>query len=218
MSTVVQRFARRRDQRGAIMFVIAMTLTLLGALGVYAMSGAASEIRTSGYSRQAAQSQYVTEFGAVAMLETFSPQNASYFDAQMMLAPTAATATCRSALPPGAQNSSEVAQRCAKVPQAFFARTLTPGGGEGEGDQAKLFRDDSLSPSGQSRFSASFENEITEPITGGFQPGFDVNNGKCFRRYTITTYGQLKNASETLILSRTAGRARVTAGPFDCGG
>lgn len=218
---LVRRVQRRREQEGAILFVVAMTLALLGALGVYAMSGATSEVKTSGYSRQAAQSHYVSEYGTIAMLDSFSPQNASFFDAQMWLATTSSTALCQSALPPGAAGSSDVSQRCARVPQAYFQTAWGGGAGNeaGEGSSnSKIFLDDSLSPRGQTRFSARFTNEITEPITGGFQPGFDVNNGKCFRRYTITTYGQLSNATETLSLSRSVGRARVTAGPFDCGG
>lgn len=205
----LQRTRARRGQEGAILFVVAMTMAMLGALGVYAMSAATSEIKTSGYARQAAQSHYVSEYGTIAMLDAFSPQNASYFDAQMWLATSSATPLCQSALPTTAPGSTAVAQRCAKVPQEYFQTAW---------NNVPAFAEDSLAPSGQPRFSARFTSEITEPITGGFQPGYDANNGKCFRRYTITTYGQLSNAAETLTLSREVGRARVTAGPFDCGG
>lgn len=209
------RLRARRDQRGAILFVVAMTIALLGALGVYALGAATSEIRTSGYARQAAQTHYVSEYGTVAMLDAFSPANASYFDAQMLIAP--ATMGCKSAVSPSAPSSTAIAQRCAKVPQEYFRAAWT--GASNGGDQVVL--SDSLSP-GVSTATPRFTSELTEPITGGFQPGFDVNNGKCFRRYTITTYGQLQNNAAndatTITLGREIGRARVTTGPFDCGG
>jgi Tfp pilus assembly protein PilX len=207
------RVRARRQQEGAILFVVAMTLALLGALGVYAMSGATSEIKTSGYERQATQSHYVSEYGTIAMLDAFSPANASYFDAQMLTSPS--VSQCRSAMPAGSP-VTPVSQRCAKVPQEYFA-TAWKANGKVNGS-ADAFKNDSLTAASTATLVPRFTSEITEPITGGFQPGFDVNNGKCFRRYTITTFGQLSTAGETRTLSREVGRARVTAGPFDCGG
>lgn len=210
------RFRARQDQRGAVLFVVAMTLALLGALGVYALGAATSEIKTSGYARQATQTHYISELGTVAMVDAFSPANASYFDAQMLIAPT--TMNCLSSVAPSAPESTAIAKRCAKVPQEYFR---TAWSSQGSSTRASATRPDSLTP-GTSTATARFTSELTDPITGGFQPGFDVNNGKCFRRYTITTYGQLQNNaandSTTVTLGREIGRARVTTGPFDCGG
>lgn len=213
MRSAKLRMRARREQRGAILFVVAMTLALLGALGVYALGAATSEIKTSGYARQAAQTHYISEYGTIAMLDAFSPQNASYFDAQMVTtAPTDPNA-CKSNLALNAARSTNIASRCAKVPQAYFATSWKGGAGSD-----LVVKPDSLAPSGQSKFTPRFTSELTDPISGGFQPGFDVNNGKCFRRYTITTYGQLLNDGATMTLGREIGRARVTTGPFDCGG
>lgn len=208
---VLARARARQSQRGAILFVVATTLALLGALGVYALGAATSEIKTSGYARAAAQTHYISEYGTVAMLDAFSPGNASYFDAQMLLPPNVSD-PCQSAVPPNASTVTQIAKRCAKVPQGYFQNAWKGGSGS-----TSALRPDSLSPVAN-RSSARFTSELTDPITGGFQPGFDVNNGKCFRRYTITTYGQLMNANETMTVGREIGRARVTAGPFDCGG
>lgn len=208
MKRMYRRHRARIDQRGAILFVVAMTLTLLGAIGIYALGAATSEIRTSGYARASAQTHYISEYGTVAMLDAFSPANASYFDAQMLL-PASATDPCLSAVSAHASSVTAIAKRCAKVPQGYFQNAWKDG--------SKVLHDDSLSPVA-GRVSARFTSELTDPITGGFQPGFDVNNGKCFRRYTITTYGQLMNADQTQTIGREIGRARVTTGPFDCGG
>jgi hypothetical protein len=212
---LLARVRARRHQGGAILFIVAMTLALLGALGVYALGAATSEIKTSGYARQAAQTHYISEYGTIAMLDAFSPANASYFDAQMLLSP--ATMNCKSAVKAGSSEVTAIAQRCAKVPQEYFTTAWKGASGTG----AAVTRPDSLSP-GVSTATPRFTSELTDPITGGFQPGFDVNNGKCFRRYTITTYGQLQNNAAndatTLTLGREIGRARVTTGPFDCGG
>ncbi len=212
---LMARLRSRREQRGAILFVVAMTMALLGALGVYALGAATSEIKTSGYARQATQTHYISEYGTIAMLDAFSPANASYFDAQMLLPP--ATMGCKSAVAAGAASTTAIAQRCAKIPQEYFQTAWRGSAGQG----ANVVRSDSLSASGNAA-TARFTSELTDPISGGFQPGFDINNGKCFRRYTITTYGQLQNNAAndatTQTLGREIGRARVTTGPFDCGG
>jgi len=211
--SLLVRARARREQRGAVLFVVATTLALLGALGVYALGAATSEIKTSGFGRASAQTHYISEYGTVAMLDAFSPANASYFDAQMLLPPNTQD-PCTSAVSASASAVNAIAQRCAKVPQGYFQNAWKNGTG---GGSTTVLRPDSLSPSG-ARSSARITSELTDPITGGFQPGFDINNGKCFRRYTITTYGQLMNANESQTVGREIGRARVTTGPFDCGG
>jgi hypothetical protein len=60
------RFRRRRSERGAIVFVVAMTLAVLASLGLFALVAASGEVKTAGYGRQNLQSHYLAESGVVA--------------------------------------------------------------------------------------------------------------------------------------------------------
>ncbi len=57
---------RRRRERGAAVFVVVLVISLLTALGVYAVKTATLSNRASGYNRQLVQTHYVTELGMVA--------------------------------------------------------------------------------------------------------------------------------------------------------
>jgi hypothetical protein len=62
----------RSGARGAIMFVVAMTLSLLGAMGIYALNMATSEVKASGYLRQNAQTHYVSEWAVMGAAEALT--------------------------------------------------------------------------------------------------------------------------------------------------
>ena len=46
-------------RRGAVMFVVAMTIAVLASVGMYALAAASSEVRTSGNERQNTQTHYL---------------------------------------------------------------------------------------------------------------------------------------------------------------
>jgi Tfp pilus assembly protein PilX len=217
---VLRRARQHQRDRGAIIFIVAMTLSLLAAMGVYALTATSSEMRTSGYARQSTQAHYVTEYASQATNDVISPENASFYDNQMTLNVNVGTVTCESAAPKATDPSiaTEISKRCVKFSQNGLAdiwrinrgATVTP------------FGADAFAPSGSPVYgaqAAEFKAEITEPISNGLQPGFDVNNGKCFRKYTVTAIGSLRDGGGSgRILAREAGRSRIVAGPFDCGG
>lgn len=67
-----QRAARRSSQGGAVMFIVAMTLTLLGAMGAYALIVASREVSISGYLRQNLQTHYLSEWAVLGAAEELS--------------------------------------------------------------------------------------------------------------------------------------------------
>jgi hypothetical protein len=207
-----QRVQRRRRSEGAVIFIVATTLALLAGMGVYALTSTTSEVRTAGYQRQATQAHYVTDLGTTAAVETFSPENASYIDNQMRIA---SNLKCLSS-PQAALSSgvSEIAKRCVKLHPDYIKESLglapLPSNDSSKTDEYQTI------PGTQIR--GSFLSEITEPINNGMQAGFDLSNGKCFTRYTITTYVTTSNVTTAAKLARETSRARVVVGPFDCGG
>ncbi|MBW2529167.1 MAG: hypothetical protein JRI23_33635 [Deltaproteobacteria bacterium] len=73
------RLARRGAERGAAVFVVVLIVTVLSALGLFAVRSAALANTTAGYSRQMTQSHYVTEYGvSLAAGELGGPARQNY--------------------------------------------------------------------------------------------------------------------------------------------
>ncbi len=64
---VRRRLAARRGERGAAIFVVVLVVSLLTALGIFAVKTATLSNRASGYSRQLMQTHHVTSLGVVGV-------------------------------------------------------------------------------------------------------------------------------------------------------
>jgi hypothetical protein len=62
----------RRDERGAVLFVAVMAISLVMGLGVWSMYSASLLDRASGFGRQSAQAQYLSEFGILTVTALLS--------------------------------------------------------------------------------------------------------------------------------------------------
>jgi hypothetical protein len=67
-----RRSAKRARSGGAVMFIVAMTIALIAAMGVYALNIAATEVKTAGYLRQNVQTHYLSEYGVLTAAERFA--------------------------------------------------------------------------------------------------------------------------------------------------
>ncbi len=75
------RFPDRANERGAAIFVVVMVLTMLTAIGVFAMRAASLATTTSGYDRQNTQNHYVGEYGLLcAVTELSTTRRSAYVD------------------------------------------------------------------------------------------------------------------------------------------
>lgn len=61
------RSRRARTQRGAAIFIVLLVITLLSALGTYAVRSASLATMASGYSRQQIQTHYIADFAVYAL-------------------------------------------------------------------------------------------------------------------------------------------------------
>jgi hypothetical protein len=65
-AAVLRRHLRRRDERGAAVFMVVMVLTLITAIGVFSMRSASLVDLASGYNRQNVQAGFMAEYAARA--------------------------------------------------------------------------------------------------------------------------------------------------------
>ncbi len=63
---------KRRNERGAAIFVVISVITVLTAVGMFAAHTAGLNQRMSGYARQAAQSEFVADYGTMAAVNEMS--------------------------------------------------------------------------------------------------------------------------------------------------
>lgn len=72
---------RRREERGAAVFVVVLVVTMLSAIGMFAARSATLNTTSSGYMRQMTQTHYVTEYGMLAAMAEIATKPSAYIDA-----------------------------------------------------------------------------------------------------------------------------------------
>ena len=221
VSLVKRRSARRAKNAGAIIFVVAMTLAVLGSLGLYALNSASSEIKASGHERQAAQTQYLAEYGAIGASQFVTQNNAALFLSQMRDTTGKNDRFCLS-----------LADVPATAPQdALACRRL------GRDDMALSWARPALNPSslalvgtnagslGVSALEGDFYVELTDPALGPSPPNMQIAGAAtplCFVTFNATAIGLTRPNAYSNALAKLAGqgveqtRARITAGPIPC--
>ncbi|HEY6726924.1 MAG TPA: hypothetical protein VI197_22985 [Polyangiaceae bacterium] len=71
--------ARRQQERGAAVFIVVMVVTLLTAVGIFAIRSASLVDVASGYNRQSLQTEYVADYGVLLTAHELSTQAASAY-------------------------------------------------------------------------------------------------------------------------------------------
>jgi hypothetical protein len=61
------------------MFIVAMTMGVIGAMGLYALNMASAEVKTSGFVRQQLQTQYLSQFGTQAAAQALGGLNTQVY-------------------------------------------------------------------------------------------------------------------------------------------
>jgi hypothetical protein len=103
---------RRLAQGGAVLFIVAMTLAVLASLGLYALQSASTEVKTSGYTRQSAQSHYLSEYGALTGVNAMSGTTGQLYLGLMQTTATMDTqCTSLASVDPAASNLSKACRR-----------------------------------------------------------------------------------------------------------
>lgn len=216
---LLSRARRRARSRGAVMLILAMTLAVLAALGLYALKAASTEVKTSGYARQGAQSQYMAEYGILVGTQSMGGSIGA-----MQLAAAVSNADkdslCLSLTGIDLLNSGFRSQACRRVGSQELQNAIWNGGGvkpvENYQPGAKI---GSLGPYA---IQGDYFLEITDPACAYQAPGYSGGNF-WFTDTTLTAYGRTE--PDRVLLTLTAlqtiadqnvqvSRAHILAGPF----
>jgi hypothetical protein len=186
----------RAAQRGSAIFIVLLVITILTAVGTFAMQSAGLNQRSSGYSRQATQTGYVADYGALAALDEMTvlgPDVTRQFINQMM----SGTEPCISnmlidaggaGIPCYRMSPTDVENRL-KTSGNTMTLFDQDGGSLGPGPQYIAGKQPGP-PEGQ------FVVEFTDPVPSSPPAGYDQTgvgtNAYKSTRVTVTAIGQVR--------------------------
>lgn len=215
------RAERRAHSDGGVVFIVAMTLAVLAAVGMYALRAASTELKTSGYERQNAQTHYMTEYGVLAAAQEVNASKAQLYLGLMTGAPDVRCISLAPAMTVGGVPSSPtlMAKACRRMGAAELTKSwanvvntpiLTPIVGTTPGSM------------GSAPITGDFFIELTDPAQATPPAGFDLRLGLCFMQMTVTSVGMTIPIITNNDTATFAGegletaRARIIAGPVKC--
>jgi hypothetical protein len=212
---------RRKGERGAAIFVVVLVVTMLTAIGTFAIRAASVAESASGYDRQSTQNHYVGEYGLLGAVTELSTPKLDWYYKQLkagketcvatqgLTSPTGITLPCYPIQTSDIQASvdSNFSGRLLFEPATSSAGTVTPG---------------SLGPAG---LDGDFRIEMSDPGPVGLPvAGTSIGGTSQWRYYqvTLTSVGQVRPAGNAGVCVTTTagvagnetGRAFVVVGPI----
>lgn len=222
LDTAKRNARRRLRSGGAVIFIVAMTLAVLASLGLYALQSASTEVKTSGYIRQNAQSHYLSEYGMLTGVNAMSGTTGQLY-LSMMRNTTQMDIDCTSLQGVDLTNASNLTKACYRMGSAqigsAWGTAVTPIVAAQPGVAGSL---------GPYALTGDFYVEVTDPSMGAAMWGIDTQMGLCFQSFSLLAVGITEPDQQMLLqqgitLTPTAlygsegiemSRARVTAGPM----
>jgi len=139
---------RRQAERGAAVFIVVMVLTLLTAVGIFAVRSASLADVAAGYDREASQATLVAQYGSVATAAYLGTPGGSAIASNLQI-----NSFC--------QTNSFKQFPCFKTGSGLFETSVLNSSGE------DLFETSSPSLNASGKTDADFSVEITEPAKTG---------------------------------------------------
>ena len=216
----------RRDQSGAAMFIVAMTLAVLASVGVYALAAAATEVKTSGYERQNTQTHYLTQYAIIGAAHYLAASNVQ-LTYGLMANPTSRD-NCPLSLPGVGTGLDTMIAGCRRVPAQEMRDTSAWAIAhplDSYTGTAPLQSNVQPGSFGPTLMTGDFYVELTEPWQPKAPAGYALNLSMCFYEFTATASGitepQYPGATDTATPAFggegvEVQRARLVAGPTKC--
>jgi hypothetical protein len=224
---VLKRRARRRARSaGGVIFIVALTMSVLAAVGMYALRASSLEIRTAGFERQATQTHYLSEYGILGATQAFGGTTAQLY-LGMMMAPTSSAlrdTSCSSLAAPFSVSGltpSALSLACRRM----GSNELSNAWGLPAGSMITPYGGTPTIPGslGSATVQGDFFVELTDPGYVNPPAGYDLSLGFCFVELTTSATGITQPflaAANTTALYGGEGlemsRARITGGPIRC--
>jgi hypothetical protein len=224
-----RRSARRRHERGAALFIVAMTLAVLASVGVYALAAASNEVRTSGNERQSTQTHYLSQYGILVASEELAGAKAQLYLGVMLAKPDLNCTSLQGVPAFGTARVDPMVTACRRVGATEFHDSAgnwlaTPTDTyAGLAPYAPAVNPGSLGPI---PLKADFYVEFTAPTSTRNAAGYGLNTQTCFLQFTATSVGITQPQYVSGSGSSAAGapffggegletqRARLVAGPI----
>jgi hypothetical protein len=216
-----RRSARRRDEAGAALFVVSMTIAVLASVGMYALAAASSEVKTSGYERQNTQTHFLATYGVLGTTHEMIATKAQFYMGLMLSVPDTPCVSL-----PGVPNTASILTRaCRRLGAAELgvawtgAAILDPYAGTAPYQSG--VNPGSLGPTPT---QGDFFVELTEPTQANPPARYATNLQFCFIELTATANGITRPLfPSSPNWTQTYGneglevqRARIVAGPVQC--
>lgn len=226
---LLARASARRRSAGAAMFIVAVTLGLLAAMGVYGLAATAQDVRAAGYGRQAVQSQHAAALAVNLTASVLSPGNAQRIMNDMMLDSTLRDATvrkaCTTAKPLTLTGTDGIRDRAAEACLMLTPTSMKPYAQDSTNMIAPTgytipFSDESF---GKVQTFPNIRIELTNPIDWAAPAGFALSSGPgnpppVFTQIRVTIFAEMRPAAVSGKLkpaeSIAVGRGRLVVGPY----
>ncbi len=163
-----------------------MTLAVIATMGVYALQMASSEVKSAGFVRQQAQSQYLSMYAMTTAAQALGGTNAQMYNTLMTQTPDTG---CFSLFGVPSTSSAQ-ALACHRAGSFELATQVIV-----SGSTPTLITPWSAANSDIGRgtlgthTSPDFFVEVTDPNVHQPPPGYGTNSNLCFMQFTVTAMG-----------------------------
>lgn len=216
-----RRARLRRTSGGAAIFIVAVTLGVLAAMGVYALSATTNEIKAAGHLREGMHGQRTAEFAVMAAAETLTPAVAGALIAKSRSYDSAngRDVDCRSSKKATTDQKYRDAEACIRLTEEqmkTIAAQINPMVAPATALCANcpFFWGGPTGSFGPSANKPFLRVEITNPIDVPPPPGMGLDGSWTFTQVTATVYVEMKTAQNVPADTMVVARGRLTAGPY----
>jgi hypothetical protein len=219
---------RLQDQRGAAVFIVVMVLTLLAAVGIFAVRSASLADAAAGYDREGAQASLIAQYGIAAtsaylgtgvagtIIQAMKPtSNTAY------IAPKCASNAWPLAPLPPPSPTPPIPPSCFSISQDALQTSFTASSNEtlfAPSNAAVPLASHTSSLNANETTSAAFAVELTEARSTGMPPQGTQSDLLVLYQITLTSLAQVTpveaciNGLPTPNAAQTAVRATITVG------
>lgn len=200
------------------MFIVAMTLAVIAAMGMYALNVAGTEVKTAGYVREQTQAYYLSEYGVLSIAQEISAANAYMYYRRAMYTPDT---NCTSLYGTPA-TAVGLPLACLRIGSVEVAKYWTPPPVTAAGKLIDAYTGNATENArgtGGIATVPDFYVEITDPFSTRAPAGYGSSGGpsQCFVDFTVAAVGMTPlTAGSYLSEGLQTSRARIVAGPGPC--